>query len=41
MVFISIMKSDLREHQNNLSRVRKSLLKDKDNMVNMIGASLH
>ena len=41
MVFISIMKSDLREHQNNLSRVMKSLLKDKDNMVNMIGASLH
>ena len=39
MVFISIMKSHLKEHQNNLSRVMKSLLKDKDNMVNMIGAS--
>ena len=34
-----IMKSHLEEHQNNLSRVMKSLSKDKDNMVNMIGAS--
>ena len=34
-----IMKTHLKEHQNNLSRVMKSLSKDKDNMVNMIGAS--
>ena len=34
-----IMKSYLKEHQNNFSRVIKSLSKDKDSMVNMIGAS--
>ena len=33
------MKSHLKEHQNNLSRVMKSLSKDKDSTVNMIGAS--
>ena len=33
------MKSHLKKHQNNLSRVLKSLSKDKDSMVNMIGAS--
>ena len=32
-----IMKSHLKEHQNNLGRVMKSLSKDKDSMVNMIG----
>ena len=34
-----IMKSHLKEHKNNLSRVMKSLLKEKDSMVNMISAS--
>ena len=34
-----IMKSHLKEHQNNLSRVMKSLSKDKDSKVNMIGVS--
>ena len=34
-----IIKSHLKEHQNNLSRVMQSLSKDKDSMVNMIGAS--
>ena len=29
-----IMKSNLKEHQNNLSRVIKSLSKDKGSMVN-------
>ena len=32
-----IMKSHLKEHQNNLSRVMKSSSKDKGSMVNMIG----
>ena len=35
-----MVKSHLREHQNNLSRVMKSLSKDKDSMVHMLGASL-
>ena len=34
-----IIKSHLKEHQNDLSRVMQSLSKDKDSMVNMIGAS--
>ena len=34
-----IMKSYLKENQNNLSRVIKSLSKDKDSIVNMIGES--
>ena len=34
-----IMKSHLKEHQNNLSRVMKYLSKDKDSIVNMIGVS--
>ena len=33
------MKSYLKENQNNLSRVIKSLSKDKDSIVNMISAS--
>ena len=33
------IKFHLKEHQNNLSRAIKSLSKDKDSMVNMIGAS--
>ena len=33
------MKSHLKEHQNNLSRIMKSLSKDKDSMFNMIDAS--
>ena len=35
-----IVKSHLKEHQNNLSRVMKSLSKDEDGMVNMIGVNL-
>ena len=35
-----IMKSHLKEHQNNLSRVMKSLSKDEDGMVNMICVNL-
>ena len=34
-----IIKSELKEHQNNLSRVMQPLSKDKDSMVHMIGAS--
>ena len=34
-----IMKSHLKEHQNNLRRVMKSLSKDRDSMVNMISIS--
>ena len=32
-----IMKSHLKKHQNNLSRVIKSFSKDKDSMVNIVG----
>ena len=35
-----IMKSNLKEHQNNLSRAMKSLQKDKYSMVNMISVDL-
>ena len=34
-----IMKSDLKEHQNDLNRVMKSLSKDKDSMINKIGVN--
>ena len=34
-----IMKSHLKKHQNDLSRVMKSISKDKDSMVNMIGVN--
>ena len=34
-----IMKSHLKKHQNDLSRVMKSISKDKDSIVNMIGVN--
>ena len=34
-----IIKSHLKKHQNDLSRVMKSVSKDKDSMVNMIGVN--